>query len=100
LALGTKEKIMRLREVLNEDLHQTLDQLKIDAAGLEQSGVIELVPDWEDNLPKLLHRYEAEKVKIWNSFSDPDYKDEDEFLETLLTTTVNFLITHGLATKK
>lgn len=99
MALGT-QKEMRLYDLINEDLHQTLEQLKTDAVGLETASEIELVPGWEETLPKLLHRYVTEQKKVWNTFEDPEYKDEDEYLEALLVVTIEFLTIHGLATKK
>lgn len=92
---------MRLH-VLIEDLHHALDILKSDAAQLaagdrDNVGVIELVPDWEEELPKLIHRYEKEIRSAYNSFEDPDDKDEREWIKAHYNVTMEFLVKHGLA---
>ena len=87
-----------------ESLHHTLDALVEDAKSLARGerdnvGVIELNPDWENNIGKILHRYQKEIRRVAVSFSDPHGEDEAEWIKAHYRTTMEFLITHGLATK-
>lgn len=93
---------MRLQDLIVENLHQALELLKMDAISLASGerayiGVIELKQEWEDELPKLIHRYEKEIQGAYNSFKDPDHKDEAEWIKAHYQVTMKFLITHGLA---
>ncbi len=86
------------------DLYQTLDILKSDAEQLAQGlrdyiGVIKLEPDWEEQIPRLIHRYEKEIKSIYNSFMDPHGEDEVAWVDAHYGVTMNFLIKHGLATE-
>lgn len=85
------------------DLHHEIEMLKSDAKQLAQGmwdhiGVIELEPDWEEQIPRLIHRYEKKITRAYNSFPDPD-KDEAGWNSVHYRVTMEFLILHGLAKK-
>jgi hypothetical protein len=93
---------MRLIEVINESLHDVLEILRSDAEQLargdrEHIGVIELKEDWEEEIPRLAHRYEKEIQRVYNSFNDPYGDDESEWTDAHYRVTMNFLIRHKLA---
>ena len=53
---------MRLAELTNENLHDVLLQFKHDAQMLADGlapdvGVVELAPEWEEELPRVIHRF-------------------------------------------
>lgn len=82
---------MRLNELMNESLHDVLQQFKQDAELLEKGmasdiGIVELAPDWEDDLPRLIHRF------------IPDLKKANT-MNKQIQATYNFLLQHRLATK-
>lgn len=90
---------MRLVELITETLHDVLVILKGDAEQLEQLDRIELKEDWEEEIPRLAHRYEKEIRRVYNSFDDPYEADEHEWFEAHMNTTEEFLIKHKLARK-
>ena len=82
---------MRLNELITESLHDVLLQLKQDAALLASGmandiGEIELAPEWEDDVPRLVHRFVPELKKAKN-------------MSEQLKATYKFLLRHKLATK-
>lgn len=87
---------MRLIELF-ESLHDIVHILKDDAEQLEQLERVALKEDWEDEIPRLAHRYEKEIRRIHNSFSDPDGEDYRDWMDAHLEMTMNFLVKHGLA---
>ena len=95
---------MRLFELLSESLHDVLDILKNDAEQLangerEHIGIIELTDDWEEEIPRLAHRFEKEMRSTYNSFIDPHGDDEIAWITAHYNLTMEFLIKHGLARK-
>jgi len=79
---------MRLAELITESLHDVLLQFKQDAQLLADGlaldiGVVELAPDWEDELPRLIHRF-TPKASTMNE---------------QLKATHDFLLQHKLATR-
>ena len=95
--MGTEEE-MRLID-LAEDLHMALEILKSDAqqlAGGERPdiGVVELEPNWEEQIPRLIHRYEKRIDEIFNSYNDPHGEDELNWIKAHFDATKDFLITH------
>lgn len=82
---------MRLAELINESLHDVLLQFKQDAQMLADGlasdvGVVEFAPEWEENLPKVIHRFTPllQKAKTMNE---------------QLKATYDFLLQHNLATR-
>jgi predicted KAP-like P-loop ATPase len=99
--LGAKEKV-KLLNLITEDLHHVLNMMKNDANLLAQGdlshvGQITLIPDWEERLPRIIHRYEKEIRRVYNSFNDPEGADEGAWIDAHLHATMEFLIKHGLA---
>lgn len=91
-----------MRLVQMSDLYRTLDILKDDAAQLvsgsrDDIGTIELVEDWENQVPRLIHRYDKLITKVYNSFRDPEGEDEIKWIDAHFHMTKDFLIRHGLA---
>lgn len=82
---------MRLEELVTESLHDVLVQFKQDAQLLADGmatniGVVELAPEWEEDLPRLIHRF-APLLNKARNMSDQ------------LEATYKFLIQHKLATR-
>lgn len=82
---------MRLIKLINESLHDVLRQLKQDAELLEDGmatdiGVIELVPGWEEEVARLVHRFLPDLKKAKN-------------MNEQLKATHDFLLQHRLAKK-
>ena len=88
---------MRLSDLF-ETLHDVVHILKDDAEQLEHMAKIELKEDWEEEIPRLAHRYEKEIGHLHNSrtreYEGEQYRD---WLETHLNITLDFLVKHGLA---
>lgn len=93
---------MKIKELLES--HEMLDLLKDDAADLvrgsrEYVGVIKLSQDFEQRLPRVIARYERAYNKLWNSFDDPEYDEEEQWVDARYELSMNFLIKNGLATR-
>lgn len=78
---------MRLAELITESLHDVLLQFKHDAQMLADGlvpevGEVELAPEWEEELPRLIHRFST-KGDVTQHLRD----------------TYDFLIQHKLATR-
>jgi hypothetical protein len=88
---------MRIVDLISESLHDVIAILKSDARQLEDVGTISLKEDWEDDLPRLAHRYDKEVRRVRNSFGDPEGADERDWIDAHMEATRLFLVTHGLA---
>ncbi len=99
--MGAKEK-MKIKELLES--YEMLDILGDDAKDLasgdrEYIGVIKLSQDFEQRLPRVIARYERAYNKLWNSFDDPEYSDEEQWVDARYELSMNFLMKNGLATR-
>ena len=93
---------MKIRDLLES--HEMLDLLRDDAADLvrgdrEYIGVIKLSQDFEQRLPRVIGRYERAFNKLWNSFDDPEYGEEEQWIDAKYELSMNFLLKNGLATR-
>ena len=93
--MGTEAE-MRLVDLF-ETLHDVVFILKDDAEQLERLERIELKEDWEEEIPRLAHRYEKEIRRVSNQFSDPEGEDYRDWMDAHLEVTKDFLVKHGLA---
>ena len=78
-------------EVLRDYAHDLADGER------EYIGVIELASNFEEKLPRIISRYSKEFEKVYQSFDDPEYGEEENWVDARYQLRMDFLIKHRLA---